>query len=91
MEHFLNYLKNVSTDMNNEIELKIDYETLKVKLMGKFKKNIKKVDEYMLQYTALKNDGGVFRLSYKPEVSGELKIVVQNDQHYYTLYQYEVR
>jgi hypothetical protein len=43
------------------------------------------------QYTALKNDGGVFRLSYKPEVSGELKIVVQNDQHYYTLYQYEVR
>jgi hypothetical protein len=43
------------------------------------------------QYTALKNDGGVFRLSYKPEVSGELKIVIQNDQHYYTLYQYEVR
>jgi hypothetical protein len=43
------------------------------------------------QFTALKNDGGVFRLTYKPEVSGELKIVVQNDQHYYTLYQYEVR
>lgn len=43
------------------------------------------------QYMALKNDGGVFRLSYKPEVSGELKIVLQNDQQYYTLYQYEVR
>jgi hypothetical protein len=43
------------------------------------------------QYIALKNVGGVFRLTYKPELTGELKIVVQNDQHYYTLYQYEVR
>ncbi len=43
------------------------------------------------QYMALKNDGGVFRLTYKPEVTGELKIVLQNDQQYYTLYQYEVR
>jgi hypothetical protein len=43
------------------------------------------------QYTALKNDGGIFSLTYKPEVTGELKIVVQNDQHFYTLYQYEVR
>ena len=55
MDQFLNYLKNVSTEINNEIEVKIDHETLRAKLMAKFKKNVKKVDEYMLQYTALKN------------------------------------
>lgn len=43
------------------------------------------------KYTALKNDGGIFHLTYKPDVTGELKIVMQNDQHYYTLYQYDVR
>jgi len=55
MDQFLNYLKNVSTELNHEVELKIDQDVLKSKLMGKFKKNTKKVDEYMLQYTALKN------------------------------------
>ena len=55
MDQYLNYLKNVSTELNHEVELKIDYETLKSKLMGKFKKNTKKVDEFLLHYNVLKN------------------------------------
>ena len=54
MDQYLNYLKNVSTEINHEIELKIDIETLKSKLMGKYKKNIKKVDELLKNYDSLK-------------------------------------
>jgi transposase-like protein len=55
MDQYLNYLKNVSTELNHEVELKIDYETLKSKLMGKFKKNVKKVDDFLKDYETLKN------------------------------------
>lgn len=55
MDQYLNYLKNVSTEINHEIELKIDLETLKSKLMGKYKKNIKKVEEILKSYDTLKN------------------------------------
>jgi len=55
MDQYLNYLKNVSTEVNHEVELKIDMETLKSKLMGKFKKNTKKVDELLVNYNVIKN------------------------------------
>jgi transposase-like protein len=55
MDQYLNYLKNVSTDLNHDVELKIDLDTLKSKLMGKFKKNTKKVDELLLNYETIKN------------------------------------
>ena len=55
MDQYLNYLKNVSTEINHNIELKIDLETLKSKLMGKYKKNIKKVEEILKSYETLKN------------------------------------
>jgi transposase-like protein len=55
MDQYLNYLKNVSTDLNHEVQLKIDLDTLKSKLMGKFKKNTKKVEELLQSYEAIKN------------------------------------
>jgi transposase-like protein len=55
MEQYINYLKNISSEINHDIELKIDKETLKLKLMGKFRKNIKKVDELLEHYDELKN------------------------------------
>jgi len=55
MDQYLNYLKNVSTELNHDVNLKIDLETLKSKLMGKFKKNTKKVDELLETYISLKN------------------------------------
>jgi hypothetical protein len=54
-DQFLNYLKNISTETNHDVDLKIDFEALKSKLMNKFKKNVKKVDEYMTQYSTIKN------------------------------------
>jgi transposase-like protein len=55
MDQYLNYLKNVSTEINHDVELKIDHETLKSKLMGKYRKNNKKVDELLENYEGLKN------------------------------------
>jgi len=55
MDQYLNYIKNVSTEINHEVELKIDQTTLKTKLMGKFKQNKKKVDDLLLHYDTLKN------------------------------------
>jgi transposase-like protein len=55
MDQYLNYLKNVSTDLNHEVQLKIDLDTLKSKLIGKFKKNTKKVEELLQSYEAIKN------------------------------------
>ena len=48
MEQYLNYIKNVSEEVNQEVELKIDYDTLKAKLMVKYRKNSKKVDEILV-------------------------------------------
>jgi len=55
MDQYLNYLKNVSEEINHEVELKIDYDTLKSKLMGKYRKNTKKVDEILASYQGIKN------------------------------------
>ena len=55
MDQYINYLKNVSTEVNHEVEMKIDRETLKTNLMGKYKKNVKKVDELLENYETLKN------------------------------------
>jgi transposase-like protein len=55
MDQYLNYIKNISTEINQEVVLKIEYDVLKSKLMGKFKKNIKKVDELLVTYELLKN------------------------------------
>ncbi len=55
MDQYLNYIKNISDEINHEVELKIDYETLKGKLMGKYKKNVKKVDEILENYEVIKN------------------------------------
>jgi hypothetical protein len=55
VDQYLNYLKNVSEEINNEVELKIDYDTLKAKLMSKYKKNTKKVDESLASYQSIKN------------------------------------
>ena len=55
VDQYINYLKNASTEINHDVELKIDYEILKGKLMTKFKKNTKKVDELLLSYEGLKN------------------------------------
>jgi transposase-like protein len=55
MDQYLNYIKNVSDEINHDVELKIDLTTLKTKLMGKFKKNTKKVDEILLNYDTIKN------------------------------------
>ena len=54
MDQYLNYLKNVSTEINHDVELKIEKDALKIKLMGKFKKNVKKVDELLEHYDGLK-------------------------------------
>ena len=37
MDQYINYLKNISTEVNHEVELKIERDTLKTKLMGKYK------------------------------------------------------
>jgi transposase-like protein len=55
MDQYINYLKNISAEINHEVEMKIDRETLKTKLMGKYKKNIKKVDELLENYEILNN------------------------------------
>ena len=55
MEQYLNYIKNVSEEVNQEVELKIDYDTLKAKLMVKYRKNAKKVDEILTNYQTIKN------------------------------------
>jgi len=55
MEKYINYIKNVSTEINQEVELKIDINVLKKNLMGKYKNNIKKVDELLTHYETLKN------------------------------------
>jgi transposase-like protein len=55
MDQYINYLKNISDEVNHEVDLKIDRETLKTKLMGKYKKNTKKVDELLENYETLKN------------------------------------
>jgi len=55
MDQYLNYIKNVSTEINHDVDLKIEVSALKTKLMGKFKKNTKKVDELMLHYETIKN------------------------------------
>ena len=55
MEQYLNYIKNVSEEVNQEVELKIDYDTLKAKLMVKYRKNTKKVDEILTNYQTIKN------------------------------------
>jgi transposase-like protein len=59
MDQYLNYIKNVSTEINHEVELKIDNATLKTKLMGKFKQNKKKVDELLIQYDVIKNKASI--------------------------------
>jgi len=55
MDQYLNYIKNVSSELNHDVDMKIDLETLKSKLMGKFKKNTKKVEELLQHYASLKN------------------------------------
>lgn len=55
MDQYLNYIKNVSEEINQEVELKIDYDTLKNKLMVKYRKNVKKVDEILANYQSIKN------------------------------------
>jgi len=55
MDQYINYLKNISDEVNHDVDLKIDRETLKTKLMGKYKKNTKKVDELLENYETLKN------------------------------------
>ena len=79
----------IHADVPHQLVLK-NKKTIQIQIETKAVQSIYVVDQND-QYTALKNDGGVFHLNYKPEVSGELKIVLQHDQHYYTLYQYEVR
>jgi hypothetical protein len=50
IEAFLNYVKYNITEANQTVEIKIDRESLKEKLLAKFKKNTDKIDELMDQY-----------------------------------------
>jgi hypothetical protein len=50
IEAFLNYIKYNITEANQTVEIKIDRESLKEKLISKFKKNPEKVDELIKQY-----------------------------------------
>ena len=49
-ESFLNYIKYNMTEANQTVEIKIDRESLKEKLLSKFKKTPEKVDELIKQY-----------------------------------------
>jgi len=53
LESFLNYVKYNMTEANQTVEIKIDRESLKEKLLAKFKKNTEKVDEMMDQYDVI--------------------------------------
>ena len=45
LESFLNYVKYNMTEANQTVEIKIDRESLKEKLLSKFKKNPEKIEE----------------------------------------------
>jgi len=53
VEAFLNYVKYNMTEANQTVEIKIDRESLKDKLLAKFKKNTDKIDELMEQYDVI--------------------------------------
>ena len=50
LESFLNYVKYNMTEANQTVEIKIDRESLKEKLLSKFKKNPEKIDELISNY-----------------------------------------
>lgn len=50
VESFLNYVKYNITEANQTIDMQIDRESLKEKLLTKFKKNPEKVEELIKQY-----------------------------------------
>ena len=53
VEAFLNYIKYNMTEANQTIDMKIDRESLKEKLLQKFKKNPEKVTELIKQYDVI--------------------------------------
>ena len=50
MESYLNYVKYNMNEANQTVDIKIDRESLKEKLVAKYKKDLDKVDELMNQY-----------------------------------------
>jgi len=60
VEAFLNYVKYNMTEANQTVEMKIDRESLKEKLVMKFKKNPEKVDELIKQYDVISSKKNSF-------------------------------
>ena len=60
MESFLNYMKYNVTEANQILDIKIDRESLKEKLLTKFKKTPEKVDELIKQYDIISSQKNNF-------------------------------
>jgi hypothetical protein len=60
IESFLNYLKYNVTEANQILDIKIDRESLKEKLITKFKKTPEKVDELIKQYDIISSQKNNF-------------------------------
>ena len=59
-KNFLNYMKYNVTEANQILDIKIDRESLKEKLITKFKKTPEKVDELIKQYDIISSQKNNF-------------------------------